>query len=83
MIDEADRDRDGEPNEEEFLRIMKKTTGNLSGECSSETECLLTWVEVVAVLARLQHLHMKNIFAFVISLACLRARARAVFKSST
>ena len=81
MIDEADRDRDGEPNEEEFLRIMKKT--NLSSECSSETECLLTWVEVVAVLARLQHLHMKNIFAFVISLACLRARARAVFKSST
>ena len=25
MIDEADRDGDGEVNEEEFLRIMKKT----------------------------------------------------------
>merc|ERR1712146_389201 len=26
MIDEADRDADGEINEEEFLRIMKKTS---------------------------------------------------------
>ena len=26
MIDEADRDGDGEVNEEEFFRIMKKTT---------------------------------------------------------
>ncbi|XP_029772433.1 centrin-4-like [Suricata suricatta] len=26
MLDEADRDRDGEINEEEFLRMMKKTT---------------------------------------------------------
>ncbi|KAM5255857.1 centrin-4-like [Ctenodactylus gundi] len=26
MLDEADRDRDGEINEEEFLRIMKKST---------------------------------------------------------
>lgn len=26
MIDEADRDNDGEINEEEFLRIMKKTS---------------------------------------------------------
>jgi centrin-1 len=25
MIDEADRDNDGEINEEEFIRIMKKT----------------------------------------------------------
>jgi len=25
MVDEADRDGDGEVNEEEFLRIMKKT----------------------------------------------------------
>lgn len=25
MIDEADRDGDGEINEEEFMRIMKKT----------------------------------------------------------
>ena len=25
MIDEADRDGDGEVNEEEFLKIMKKT----------------------------------------------------------
>lgn len=25
MIDEADRDGDGEVNEQEFLRIMKKT----------------------------------------------------------
>jgi centrin-1 len=25
MIDEADRDGDGEINEEEFIRIMKKT----------------------------------------------------------
>ena len=25
MIDEADRDGDGEVNEDEFLRIMKKT----------------------------------------------------------
>jgi len=25
MIDEADRDGDGDVNEEEFLRIMKKT----------------------------------------------------------
>ena len=25
MIDEADRDGDGEVNEEEFMRIMKKT----------------------------------------------------------
>lgn len=25
MIDEADRDGDGEVNQEEFLRIMKKT----------------------------------------------------------
>merc|ERR1712094_66087 len=34
MIDEADRDGDGEVNEEEFLRIMKKT--NLS-EPSSDS----------------------------------------------
>ena len=26
MIDEADRDGDGEINEDEFLRIMKKTS---------------------------------------------------------
>lgn len=26
MIDEADRDGDGEVNEEEFFRIMKKTS---------------------------------------------------------
>lgn len=26
MIDEADRDGDGEVNEEEFIRIMKKTS---------------------------------------------------------
>lgn len=26
MIDEADRDGDGEVNEQEFLRIMKKTS---------------------------------------------------------
>jgi len=26
MIDEADRDGDGEINEQEFLRIMKKTS---------------------------------------------------------
>ena len=26
MIDEADRDGDGEVNQEEFLRIMKKTS---------------------------------------------------------
>jgi centrin-1 len=26
MIDEADRDGDGEVNEEEFVRIMRKTT---------------------------------------------------------
>jgi len=26
MIDEADRDGDGEVNEEEFYRIMKKTS---------------------------------------------------------
>ena len=26
MIDEADRDGDGEVNEEEFMRIMKKTS---------------------------------------------------------
>jgi len=25
MVDEADRDGDGEINEEEFIRIMKKT----------------------------------------------------------
>ena len=30
MIDEADRDGDGEINEEEFLRIMKKTSLYLS-----------------------------------------------------
>lgn len=28
MIDEADRDGDGEVNEEEFLRIMKKLSSN-------------------------------------------------------
>merc|ERR1712048_1203172 len=32
MIDEADRDGDGEVNQEEFLRIMKKT--NLFQACS-------------------------------------------------
>lgn len=26
MLDEADRDRDGEINEEEFLRMMQKTS---------------------------------------------------------
>ena len=26
MIDEADRDGDGEINEDEFLRVMKKTS---------------------------------------------------------
>lgn len=26
MLDEADRDGDGEINEEDFLRVMKKTT---------------------------------------------------------
>ena len=32
MIDEADRDGDGEVNEEEFFRIMKKTSSSkLSG----------------------------------------------------
>ena len=76
MIDEADRDRDGEPNEEEFLRIMKKT--NPSSECSSETECLLTWVEVVAVLARLQHLHMK-ISSLLLSVSPVFALARVLF----
>merc|ERR1712185_877700 len=35
MIDEADRDGDGEANEEEFLRIMKKT--NLFRACSRGT----------------------------------------------
>merc|ERR1712093_491779 len=33
MIDEADRDGDGEVNEEEFLRIMKKT--NLFYACGA------------------------------------------------
>merc|ERR1711959_13647 len=36
MIDEADRDGDGEVNEEEFLRIMKKT--NLFCEETSDSE---------------------------------------------
>merc|ERR1711862_69539 len=41
MIDEADRDGDGEVNEEEFLRIMKKT--NLSnGRLSAFTGVLST-----------------------------------------
>ena len=31
MIDEADRDGDGEVNEEEFFRIMKKTSTAFSG----------------------------------------------------
>ena len=30
MIDEADRDGDGEVNEEEFFRIMKKTSSSKS-----------------------------------------------------
>merc|ERR1711861_47511 len=39
MIDEADRDGDGEVNEEEFLRIMKKTNlfwAGLSVDCVGE-----------------------------------------------
>ena len=35
MIDEADRDGDGEINEEEFLRIMKKTYLALLSDCCS------------------------------------------------
>jgi len=37
MIDEADRDGDGEINEDEFLRIMKKTS--LCVVCSQSPNC--------------------------------------------
>ena len=58
MIDEADRDGDGEVNEEEFLRIMKKT--NLfwgeSGSASPPSPfracarvCMCVWGPIAAM----------------------------------
>ena len=43
MIDEADRDGDGEVNEEEFLRIMKKTNLFWARLMSCRFLCCRAW----------------------------------------
>ena len=44
MIDEADRDGDGQISEDEFIKIMKKT--NLFGWANICTEWILVYFEI-------------------------------------
>ena len=58
MIDEADRDADGEVNQDEFLRIMKKTSlywAILSESKTKEPDYVLFSIFVIFVPSVLCH----------------------------